>query len=80
MRYHTGMSIQIAVRLPNELVHAVDEVVSRGEASSRADLVTRALRRELRRQRAIADLDRLGDDDAELAAFTAHAVRTPLPD
>lgn len=74
------MSTQIAVRLPDELVHAVDELVSHGQASSRADLVTRALRRELRRQRAIADLDRLGEDDVDLAAFTAHAVRTPLPD
>ena len=75
------MSIQIAVRLPDALVRAVDELVARGEATSRADLVAGALRRELRRQRAIADLDRLGDDDdAELAAFTAHAVRTPLPD
>lgn len=77
------MSTQIAVRLPDELVHAVDELVSRGEASSRADLVARALRRELRRQRAIADLDRLGGedaDDADLAAFSAHAARTALPD
>lgn len=73
--------MQIAVRLPDDLVHAVDELVSRGEASSRAELVTRALRRELRRQRALADLDRLsGEDDDDLAAFTAHAVRTPLPD
>ena len=74
------MSTQIAVRLPDELVQAVDELVQRGNASSRADLVARALRRELRRQRAVADLDRLGDEDDDLAAFTAHATRTPLPD
>ena len=75
------MSTQIAVRLPDELVNALDELVSRGEASSRAELVARALRREFRRQRAIADLDRLSDeDDADLASFSAHAVRTPLPD
>jgi metal-responsive CopG/Arc/MetJ family transcriptional regulator len=74
------MSIQIAVRLPDALVHAVDEVVAHGQASSRAELVARALRRELRRQRAIADLERLGAEDDDLGGFTAYAARTPLPD
>ena len=44
----------------------------------RADLVTRALRRELRRRRAIDDLDRLGGDDPELAAWVEYAAHTAL--
>jgi Arc/MetJ-type ribon-helix-helix transcriptional regulator len=42
------MSIQIAVRLPDDLVRSLDELVAQGEANSRASIVERALRRELR--------------------------------
>ena len=72
------MTTQMAIRLPEELVGAVDQMVAAGGAASRADLVTRALRRELRRRRAIEDLDRLGGDDPELVAWVAHAAHTPL--
>lgn len=72
------MSTQIAVRLPEDLVAFVDQEVRAGQASSRAELVTRALRRELRRRRAIEDLQRLAGDDLELAGVTEHAARTPL--
>lgn len=69
------MTTQIAVRLPDDLVVALDEVVARGAATDRADVVVRALRRELRRQRAVTDLDRInGDDDAELDAWISHVV------
>ncbi len=57
---HSGiigsMTTQIAVRLPEELVAFVDEQVANGSASSRADLITRALTRERRRIRTIADI------------------------
>ncbi len=73
------MTTRITVRLPDDLVDAVDEVVARGGAASRAEVVTRALRRELRRQRAITDLERIdGDDDPELAAWTANVARPPV--
>ena len=73
------MTTRITVRLPDDLVDAVDEVVARGGAASRAEVVTRALRRELRRQRAITDLERIdGDDDPELAAWTANVARRPV--
>jgi Arc/MetJ-type ribon-helix-helix transcriptional regulator len=49
------MSKQIAVRLAEELVDYVDDVVRSGTASSRAAVVTRALERE--RRRAIAERD-----------------------
>lgn len=74
-----GVTIQIAVRLPEELVAGVDQLVTAGRARSRADLVTRALRRELRRERAEQDLRRLGSDAyAELADFTDAGARSPL--
>ena len=73
------MTTQIAVRLPDDLVASLDRLVRRGEAPSRADVVTRALRRELRRRRAVADLERLGDGDPDdLDALTGHASRTTL--
>lgn len=53
------MTTQIAVRLPDELVRYVDAQVAEGAASSRADLITRVLAREERRQRALADIERM---------------------
>lgn len=40
-RYHYGMSKQIAVRLPDDLVDFVDEIVDSGTERSRAAVVTR---------------------------------------
>ncbi len=51
------MSIQIAVRLPDEQVAFLDREISQGHASSRAELVTRALRRMERERVASADLE-----------------------
>lgn len=49
------MTIQIAVRLPDEIVAFVDEQVSSGAASSRAAVVARALEHERRRTAAERD-------------------------
>lgn len=60
------MSTQIAVRLSDSLVVALDRVVASGRARSRASLVEAALERELRRLAAEADaetLHRLGPAD-----------------
>ena len=56
-RYHHGMSIQIAVRLPDDLVAYIDEQVAGGTAESRAAFVTRALERERRRLAAERDAE-----------------------
>jgi Arc/MetJ-type ribon-helix-helix transcriptional regulator len=77
--YHLGMSKQIAVRLPDELVEYVDRAVASGNARSRASVVTRALERE--RRRAVAERDaeilaRTGPDP-ELAGLAEHAVDVP---
>ena len=55
-RYQNGMSTQIAVRLPNELVAYVDRAVAEGRVRSRAELVARLIERDARRQRAEEDL------------------------
>jgi Arc/MetJ-type ribon-helix-helix transcriptional regulator len=73
------MSKQIAVRLPNELVEFVDEIVGSGAGRSRAAVVTRALERERRRVVAARDaqiLARTGPDP-ELAGLAEHAVGLP---
>jgi antitoxin MazE3 len=50
-----GMSTQIAVRLPDEMVAFLDGAVAAGKASSRAALVAVAVEREMRRQAAEQD-------------------------
>jgi Arc/MetJ-type ribon-helix-helix transcriptional regulator len=77
--YRYGMSKQIAVRLSDELVEFVDEVVNSGAGRSRAAVVTRALEREHRRFLATRDaqiLARTGPDP-ELAGLAEHTVGLP---
>ena len=73
------MTKQIAVRLPDELVAFVDEVVASGAERSRAAVVSRALARERRRAIAARDaeiLARTGPDPA-LRGLAEHAARLP---
>jgi Arc/MetJ-type ribon-helix-helix transcriptional regulator len=78
------MSTQIAVRLPDELVAYVDQAVAAGRVRSRAELVSRLIAREARRQRAEEDLQRLIDagvlDDDEALAMAKATSATPLDD
>lgn len=77
--YRYGMSKQIAVRLPDELVAFVDEMVESGAERSRAAVVSRALTRERRRAIAAHDaqiLSRAGLDP-ELQGLAEHAVGLP---
>jgi Arc/MetJ-type ribon-helix-helix transcriptional regulator len=67
------VSTQIAVRLPDDLVRFLDDRVSDGRATSRADVVARALKREWR----LAGLAKEDDGFDDLAV---HAARTPLSD
>ncbi|MBM3686380.1 MAG: ribbon-helix-helix protein, CopG family [Actinobacteria bacterium] len=70
------MTTQIAVRLPDDIVLQLDALVADGSAPSRASIVERALRRELRRFLAERDLRILDDsgDDPGLAAVSAWAA------
>jgi len=73
------MSKQIAVRLPDELVDFVDEIVDAGAGRSRAAVVTRALERERRRVIAVRDAQILActGPDPELTGLAEHAVGLP---
>jgi Arc/MetJ-type ribon-helix-helix transcriptional regulator len=70
------MSRQIAVRLPDDLVDFVDEIVGSGAERSRAAVVARALTRERRRVIATRDaqiLARAGSDP-DLLELAEYAV------
>lgn len=75
------MSKQIAVRLPDELVDFVDELVATGRFESRAAVVTRELRRLKRRIEAEQDAEiyRREGDDPELVAIATHMSKHPIP-
>ncbi|HVY08568.1 MAG TPA: hypothetical protein VHB18_00280 [Mycobacteriales bacterium] len=77
------MSIQIAVRLPDELVAYVDQAVAAGRVKSRAELVARLIERDARRQRAEEDLQRLirrgAVNDPEALAIVESVAETALP-
>ncbi|NLE98231.1 MAG: hypothetical protein GX596_09645 [Propionibacterium sp.] len=49
------MTVQIAIRLPGDMVAFLDKSVAAGDAPSRAALVARAVEREMRRQVAAHD-------------------------
>jgi Arc/MetJ-type ribon-helix-helix transcriptional regulator len=70
------MSKQIAVRLPDDIVKFVDEIVGTGRERSRAAVVTKALEHERRRVAAARDAEILARSgpDPELAGLAEHAV------
>jgi Arc/MetJ-type ribon-helix-helix transcriptional regulator len=70
------MSRQIAVRLPDDLVDFVDEIVGSGSGRSRAAVVTQALERERRRVVAARDAEILARSgpDPQLAGLAEHAA------
>ena len=76
------MSTQIAVRLPDDLVAFIDDLVSHGVAPSRAAVVSRALERERRRKIAERDAAILAKSatDPDLDALAEFAARTSLAD
>ena len=69
------MTVQIAIRLPDDMVAFLDKSVAAGNAPSRAALVARAVEREMRRQVAEQDAAILrergtSDDLDELVAWS----------
>jgi Arc/MetJ-type ribon-helix-helix transcriptional regulator len=74
------MSKQIAVRLSDELVQFVDQVVESGKARSRAAVVSRALERERRRAAAERDAEILAatGPDTELAGLAGYAAEVDV--
>jgi Arc/MetJ-type ribon-helix-helix transcriptional regulator len=76
--YHFGMTTQIAVRLPDEIVEFLDQLVAHGDAKSRAAAVTRALELDRRRRMAERDaaiyISSTDPDMDRLAAWNAKNV------
>lgn len=74
------MSKQIAVRLDEDLVEFIDEIVGSGRQPSRAAVVARALERERRRIVAVRDAEILAASgpDPELAGLAEHTAGTPV--
>jgi antitoxin MazE3 len=75
------MTIQIAVRLPDEMVSTLDALVSDGNAPSRASVIERALAREFRRllaERDAAILAAAGRDPDDLDALAGYAAEQPM--
>ena len=77
------MSEQIAVRLPEELASSLDELVTVGRFSSRAEAVRTAIeelidgeRRRRIGQEIVAGYRRIPQTDEELAVAAASAVRS----
>lgn len=70
------MSVQIAVRLPDDLARFVDELVSSGRARSRAAVVTAALERERREAVARRDAEILAREGGypDLDALARHGA------
>jgi Arc/MetJ-type ribon-helix-helix transcriptional regulator len=75
------MSVQLTVRIPDELAGFVDQDVADGRAASRADAIAKALAREKRRRAAERDAELLiahrGEVD-DLDGLANHAAGTPL--
>ena len=70
------MTIQIAVRLPDETVEQLDQLVTEGRARSRASVIERALAREFRRllaERDAAILAATGSDE-DMDSLADYAV------
>jgi Arc/MetJ-type ribon-helix-helix transcriptional regulator len=74
------MSKQIAIRLPEDLVEFVDQLVKEGGAASRASVVARALERERRRRVAARDVEILTSvgDDPDMDSLAGHVANMPL--
>jgi Arc/MetJ-type ribon-helix-helix transcriptional regulator len=72
VRYRLRVDRQVAIRLPEELVAFVDEMVETGAASSRAAVVTRALERERRRRAAQRDAEIMDPDLDSLAEWASR--------
>lgn len=75
------MSVQLTVRIPDELAGFVDQDVAEGRAVSRADAIAKALAREQRRRTAERDVALLIAHRSELNdldGLAEHAASTPL--
>jgi Arc/MetJ-type ribon-helix-helix transcriptional regulator len=74
------VTTQIAVRLPDRLVEFLDDMVERGEAQSRAEIVKKALMKYERQVLAERDAEvyRTTPDDPDMMALAEWSARQPM--
>jgi Arc/MetJ-type ribon-helix-helix transcriptional regulator len=74
------MSIQIAVRLPDDIVAFLDRLVAEKKAASRAEIIARAVERERRREIAARDAAILAEsgEDPDLAGLIRYMTGHPV--
>jgi Arc/MetJ-type ribon-helix-helix transcriptional regulator len=75
------MSVQLTVRIPDELAGFVDQDVADGRATSRADAIAKALAREQRRRAAERDAELLiahRGEHNDLDGLAEQVAGTPL--
>jgi Arc/MetJ-type ribon-helix-helix transcriptional regulator len=74
------VTTQIAVRLPDDTVAFLDRLVAENKAASRAEIITRALERERRREIAARDAAILAEsgEDPELAGLIRYVTGHPV--
>ncbi len=84
--YDLGMSVQMTIRVDDELAAFIDQAAKAGEGS-RADVINRVIKREIRRRAAAqdaqiyastADSDLESDEYAKWATHNAHQVWAEL--
>lgn len=71
------MSVQMTIRVDDDLATFIDQAARAGEGS-RADVINRAIRREIRRRAAQRDAEiyaSSADPDLETEAYAAWAAR-----
>lgn len=75
--YYTDMSVQMTIRVDDDLATFIDQAAKAGEGS-RADVINRAIRREIRRRAAQRDAQIYAsgtDSELEADAYAAWAAR-----
>lgn len=74
------MSIQIAIRLPDDTVAFLDRLVAEKKAASRAEIIARALERERRREIAARDAAIMAEsgEDPDLAGLIRYMSGHPV--
>ncbi len=73
------MSKQITVRLPDDMVDFIDHMVAEERGGSRAAIVSKAIERERRRERAVRDARILADSSGdELDGLSQYAAVLPI--
>jgi Arc/MetJ-type ribon-helix-helix transcriptional regulator len=81
-RYPWPVSRAIPVRLDDDDIEVLDQLVRLGLAADRSDAIKRGIDRDRRRLAAMRDAAAYArsGEEPDLVAFTRHAAGTPLTD